>query len=1239
MQFIKNGPDVPDSLLQTHEDGKVVFFCGAGVSYPAGLPGFKGLVDKLYNCLGESPSPLEQTAIAREQFDTAIGLLEGRVVGGRQMVRKHLPHILNPDLSALEATKTHQSLMTLGKNREGRYRLITTNFDRIFENVIQNNSLRTQVFKAPLLPVPKRRWDGLVYLHGFLPQNPLPGELDSLVISSGDFGLAYLSERWAARFVSELFRNYIVCFVGYSITDPVLRYMMDALAADRLLGESPSGVYAFGGYPRGDLERFANEWKAKNVTPVMYEEDEEHTLLHQTLRAWGDDYRDGVLSKERLIAQYAASKPMASTAEDDSISRVLWALSDKSGLPAKRFADLDPAPPLDWLDPLTEKRFRIEDLSRFGVESANVSNDSLEFSLLSRPTPPGLASPMSLVSNGQSIGDLDTVMSQIARWLTRHIDNPKLILWVAKQGGVLHPKFAWLLESAIKGKPPTQSLQTLWQLAVIGRLQSHALHFDFLSWHEHFAREPFNPALRIRLCDMLTPYVRLSEPLRGWEDKSQQSGQPQPRVKDLVQWEIILGAHHVHMGLNELGKDERWLGGLPGLLTDATRLLRDALDLMRELDGANQEYDISYMHMPSIEPHSQNRGYYEWTALIDLTRDAWLTTAQRSPSQAKLEVERWCDIRYPIFRRLVLFAATDLTLFSPSEALRFLLADNNVWLWSSHTKREAMRLLTSLADKLELPDRALLDNAILKGPPREHYRADIEPDVLQQLLDHDIWLRLAKCRASGAHLSANAAERFEAISRQFPAWEIAEDESDEFTFWMGDFTKRQAGLATPRRRRDLVEWLRTYSKRDAWREDDWRERCKLDLPTTTCALYTLARSNEWPTERWREALQAWSDEDVAPRSWRCTSRILSSAPDLVIKDLGHTISWWLLPVGKGFTGEDSDFFVLVQRIIELCREEVLVSSDEPVFKAMNHPIGQVVDAALRWWYRQSLRDGMGLHDKLKHLLTQLCDTDIAIYRHGRVVLATHVIALFRVDPNWTISNFLPLLDWDRSGSEASAAWQGFLHSPQLYRPFIELVKPHFLKLAIHYNELGEIRQNSAALLTYCALELTDIFREPELKNAIGALPPDGLEEVARALIRALEDSGLQRNEYWHNRVLPFMRSIWPKSRKVVTPTISELHGRLCIAVNENFPEALAELRPWLQLVQQPDFLVHQLHESKLCTRFPNETLDFLDLVIRDKPRRAPLYLKECLEGIQESRPDLVADERFRRLSEYLRSHS
>ena len=218
--------------------------------------------------------------------------------------------------------------------------------------MIQRKGASIQRFQAPLLPVPKNRWDGLVYLHGLLPATLSAGELDRLVLSSGDFGLAYLTERWAARFVSELFRNYTVCFIGYSINDPVLRYMMDALAADRLLGESPPEMFAFGSHAKGKEGKTADEWLAKNVTPILYREHNRHAHLHKTIRAWAATYRDGVQGKERIVSDYAMTLPTASTQQDDYVGRMLWALSHDSGLPAKRFADFDPAPSLDWLGPL-----------------------------------------------------------------------------------------------------------------------------------------------------------------------------------------------------------------------------------------------------------------------------------------------------------------------------------------------------------------------------------------------------------------------------------------------------------------------------------------------------------------------------------------------------------------------------------------------------------------------------------------------------------------------------------------------------------------------------------------------------------------------------------------------------------------------------------------------------------------------------------------------------------------------
>ena len=91
MQFITRGPDIPDALLQAKEEDRVVFFCGAGVSYPAGAPGFKGLVDEIYQRLGTTRTPIEQDAFARNQFDASLDLLEHRFPGQRVAVRKALP--------------------------------------------------------------------------------------------------------------------------------------------------------------------------------------------------------------------------------------------------------------------------------------------------------------------------------------------------------------------------------------------------------------------------------------------------------------------------------------------------------------------------------------------------------------------------------------------------------------------------------------------------------------------------------------------------------------------------------------------------------------------------------------------------------------------------------------------------------------------------------------------------------------------------------------------------------------------------------------------------------------------------------------------------------------------------------------------------------------------------------------------------------------------------------------------
>jgi hypothetical protein len=46
-RFVAHGPSIPGELLEQRDRGNVVFFCGAGVSMPAGLPNFPKLTERV----------------------------------------------------------------------------------------------------------------------------------------------------------------------------------------------------------------------------------------------------------------------------------------------------------------------------------------------------------------------------------------------------------------------------------------------------------------------------------------------------------------------------------------------------------------------------------------------------------------------------------------------------------------------------------------------------------------------------------------------------------------------------------------------------------------------------------------------------------------------------------------------------------------------------------------------------------------------------------------------------------------------------------------------------------------------------------------------------------------------------------------------------------------------------------------------------------------------------------------
>lgn len=1273
MQFVANGPDIPDSLLQAHAEGRVVFFCGAGISYPAGLPGFKGLVDEIYKRAGTTRSPMEDEAYTRSQFDATLDLLERRLPGQRIAVRRAMADALQPKWRRKGATETHTALLKLARCREGSLRLVTTNFDRIFERVGKRLDRRFRSHSAPMLPIPKNsRWDGLVYLHGLLPQTPDDSALHRLVLTSGDFGLAYLTERWAARFVSELFRHYVVCFVGYSINDPVLRYMMDALAADRMLGEVTPQAYALGDCTLGFEEEKTVEWKAKGVTPILYHVplgSHDHSALHKTLQSWASTYSDGVLGIERIVVDNALARPSASTRQDDFVGRMLWALSHDSGLPAKRFAEFNPVPPLEWLEAFSEDRYQHSDLSRFGIGPRPEVDDKLKFSLIRRPAPYQNAPWMTLVSGSGVESRWDEVLFQLARWLVRHLNDPVLIIWLAQRGATLQERWLWLINreldrfaqlaraddvaelDEIRANAPNAIpgplMETLWRLLLAGRVKASWREANLFEWRSRLKRDGLSTALRLELRKILAPKVTLREPFR-WDLEESLSGGEPTRIKQLVDWELELAADHVRSAVRDLS-DSRWQSALPSLLDDFQHLLLDALDLLRELGEADDHNDRSHWDLPSISHHWQNRGFRDWVTLIELVRDAWQALRATEVERARRVALAWFDQPYPTFKRLALFAAAHDEGFASKQWVEWLSLDDAWWLWSVGTQREAMRLLVLKGASLSPSSRDKLEATILAGPPRRMYRDDIEPEHWQSLVDRTIWLHLAKLRESGSPLGDTASRRLADLSAANPQWGLAENEQDEFSHWMSgtgdpDYQALREVDIAPRKRTELVRWLQQPPpERRPFYEDTWRETARTRFFHSFFALRDLAQDGVWPVGRWREALQAWSDEELVLRSWRYAAPLVQNMPEAIMVENVHAVTWWMQAASKSIDCHEAI-------LLDLCRRSLAFSIDpesgirrndepinQPVTEAINHPIGHVTQALLNLWFKREPGDNDLLPPDIEPLFSQICDVGIDRFSHGRVLLASRLISLFRVDKPWTETHLLPLFDWSRNRVEAKAVWEGFLWSPRLYRPLLIAFKSQFLSTANHYENLGEHSRQFAAFLTYAALDPVDGYTSEDFQVAIGALPQEGLQEVSQALSQALEGAGDQREEYWRNRVQPFWQRVWPKSRDLASNSIGESLARLAIAAGQEFPSALTVVADWLRPLEHSHYVVDRLHASGLSALFPEAALRLLDAVINDQAW-APRELSDCLSAIALANPNLVHDRRYQRLLEYARRH-
>jgi hypothetical protein len=532
------------------------------------------------------------------------------------------------------------------------------------------------------VPIPRNdhsaSWRSIVYLHGRL------GQLNQqLVLNSADFGRAYLTEGWAARFVSRLFSDFTVLFIGYSLNDPVLRYMTDAFAAEDAearFGRRHGPAYIFYPYD-GSTTPSAQSFRDRNLEPIFYSSSRRHIALRDTLVAWASWREDYLTNIRQLIADIAPRLPTSIDPTDTA--NLTWAVigrPDDQGSGARAFSLLEPRPPIEWLDAFQAHEVRLEERHAADRDEANAAGRL-------PPNSPILhIAPLFPSALDQRELNLTRQSQALVNWLVRHLSNEAFverILHLLANGRRPHILLRKAIREHLAGEHSLRhGFVVFWRLvsreadwvigtrhptAVVGLMTRRIRDDDLATW---WFRHEVLAALRPSLILSQSSYRAYREAISPSSD----SDPVGDRFSQIVQARITLFAgDYIQTIIDSINRRSNATEFWGSIADELTSTLLQVFRLYDEVDAANPDDDRSIWDRPSIVPHHQNRHHRTWTTLFDLIWRGWLYLDQTNSDLSRAMVRRWRHLPYLAFRRLTAAAMNHSSNFTADEKLTALL--------------------------------------------------------------------------------------------------------------------------------------------------------------------------------------------------------------------------------------------------------------------------------------------------------------------------------------------------------------------------------------------------------------------------------------------------------------------------------------------------------------------------------------------------------------------------------------
>ena len=1218
---------------------------------PAGLPSFNGLTNSIIKELG-SEKAIE--AFDREECDRAFNALV-REFGRDEIDTQLFKHLRKPwhcDLS------NHENLLTLSRSTEGKARLVTTNFDLLFERA--ERGLRVNV--PPVMPNldAENVFHGLVYLHGRL-TSPRSKEQPNYIVSSSDFGRAYLSEGWATRFIKSLREQYAIVLVGYRAEDPPVRYLLEGLHSVRDDRYSHP-IYTFTPGTEHDAKEL---WAERGVTPITYQNRAgDHSDLWQSIDAWAAMVREPERWKASTI-KLAQEPPRGLRPHERG--QVCYLVSSADG--AKAFAQADPVPSADWFcvfDPhcrYAEPGGRIWDggteIDPFDLYCIDDDPPRPIREGHERPAPPGRDFLGWQHADGNVTDHVHFAfwhplqsspfpprLSAIASWFRRVIDQPGAIWWAAGRSH-LNPHLAWYIERGLEESETSmpQEVIAFWRYYQDSFSQFHPVGHD-LRWYD-FAnivkREGWTTSSLRLLERSARPYVQIKRapmrepvpPIGTWDEV---------RLGDCADLDIrVLDRHN-----DKIEVPNEYLALVVSIVR---RSLEETARLMAEIGKV-------WWSAPTLHPTGEAGEHFSGRKVQFFLwfKSLFEQLIAQDAATARAELHRWSHDDPIFFGRLVTFFAADSRLFAPNEAAALLTKLSDDVFWDRGCQRELLFALREIWPHLKITSRRVIEKRIVAGEkkwpaekPAEHRNRQAT-----QSLTRLRWMQL-----QGLPLSKAVERKLPQLKRRAaPRWsdEWAKDADDSLGARGGMVARITASQGLEKEPINNVLLAAESKTEDRLRElRDYRPFVGLVKQAPFRALSALRyglRKGEFPQRFWENLLFEWPD-DTSLRLKRLLIGTLAGleaqnalalrhyAPDWLEKNIDslrrHNRSFALRSFDKILAPYlSADPENLKSGIGSTAVGGVAVERSEvSINKAINSPGGKFARAL--WELVPKPRKKRDMPADVRKRYAQLFGLPGYGGGHAVAVVTQRLGWLDYWYQSWVHSTFLPLFDLENPLSEA--AWHGLAYDRNGLS-HASLKKMHASLLDLFGGEAAwalddsEYRHHLRRLvaLTQPDLQKGAIIKFAEARKVLIAVDDKGRAEAVSMLSYLMKEKGT-----WKTFVKPFLKRAWPKQLQYKGELSSRAFASLLAESGDDFPDVAKIIMPLVRPVPHLDMFSYQFSkdegEDDFSTKFPKETLLALDAFIDESRPTIPYGLATILDAIGDAQPELRKSQAWRRLKD------